>query len=80
MKYLDGCEARLGDRVELWEGNVGIVVALLDRQEYSAEYPRGQWEYLGSGVLILSENASLVHYKEPQPTMRLLSRGTAEKI
>ena len=74
MKYPEGAEARVGDRVELWDGNVGVVVCSMDTNEYSASYPQDAWEQLGAGVLILSEKAGLIHYKEPERTMRLLSR------
>ena len=74
MKYPEGVEARIGDRLELWEGNVGVVVCSIDANEYSAAYPREVWAQLGEGVLILSEEAGLIHYKEPESTMRLLSR------
>ena len=48
----------------------------IDTNEFSEAYPKAQWEeFLGSGVMILSENAGLIHYKEPEATMRLLSRG-----
>jgi hypothetical protein len=46
MKYPDGQEARLGDRVELWEQNEGAVVCSLDTNEYSADYPREHWQVL----------------------------------
>jgi hypothetical protein len=75
MKYPDGGEVHLGDRVELWDGNIGVVVCSIDAKEYSAGYPGDQWEYLGKGVLILSEKAGLIHYDEPERTLRLLSRG-----
>lgn len=74
MRYPDGVEARIGDRVELWEGNVGVVVCSIDTNEYSASYPQEVWEQLGEGVLILSDKAGLIHYVEPESTMRLLSR------
>ena len=76
MKYPEGAEARLGDRVELWDGNVGVVVYSIDTDEYSSSYPRDVWQQLGAGVLILSEQAGLIHYTEPESKMRLLSRHT----
>jgi hypothetical protein len=77
MKYAEGAEARLGDRVELWDGNVGVVVCSIDTNEYSASYPREAWAQLGAGVLILFEKAGLIHYEVPERTMRLLSRQQA---
>ena len=76
MKYPDGAEARIGDHVELWDDNLGIVVCSIDTNEYSTAYPRDAWAQLGAGVLILSERAGLIHYMEPEATMRLLSRQT----
>jgi hypothetical protein len=75
MRYADGQEVHLGDRVELWDGNEGEVVCSIDRQGYSAAHPKEQWEYLARGVLILSERAGLIHYIEPETKMRLLARG-----
>jgi hypothetical protein len=74
MKYPEGAEVRMGDRVELWDGNAGVVVCSIDSNEYSVSYPQAAWAQLGKGVLILSEKAGLIHYEEPERTMRLLSR------
>jgi len=76
MHYADGREVCLGDRVELWPGNEGAVVCSIDTKEYSSVYPKEQWEYLGNGVLVLSEKAGLVHYSRPEPTLRLLARAS----
>lgn len=76
MLYPDGQQVLVGDRVELWEGNEGVVVGDLDHNQYSHDYPREYWEHLGSGVLVLSKKAGLIYYKdEPEETMRLLARG-----
>ena len=75
MKYADGSEVRLGDRVELWPGNRGTVVCSIDTSEFSSAYPKKQWSYLGSGILILSEQAGLIHYNELEATTKLLSRS-----
>ena len=63
MKYWDGQEARLGDRVKLGEDEGGIVVSSMDTDEYSAEEPKEQWGYLKEGVMIQSPYG-LVHYVE----------------
>ena len=77
MKYPDGQEVRLGDRVELWDGNWGTVVCSIDTDEYAAAYPKVQWDYLGRGIVVLSEKAGLVHYSEPEQNMRLIKRDTS---
>jgi hypothetical protein len=79
MRYPDGGEVRLGDRITLWDGNEGTVVCSIDTGEYSLSYPKEHWDYLGSGVLVLSEKAGLIHYREPERTMRLLKRGATDE-
>lgn len=64
MKYLDGQDVRLGDKVQLWAGTQGIVVCSLDTQEYSPVYSEAEGSYLKNGVLILSDTAGLIHYVE----------------
>ena len=61
MKYRDGRDARVGDRVQLWPGNCGTVVGAIDAAEYSAGYRREDWQHLGSGILIASD-LGLFHY------------------
>ncbi len=75
MKYPSGEEVRLGDTVHLWEGCRGRVVCSLDTDEFSPEYPRDAWAHLATGVLILSDAAGLIHYREPEPGMALLARA-----
>jgi hypothetical protein len=77
MQYPDGQEAHIGDRVELWAGNLGTVVCSIDAAEYQEDYPKEQWSYLGRGILVVSEQTGLIHYEAPECTMRLLARAPA---
>ena len=64
MRYTDGKTAIIGDRVIINGHHQGVVVANIDGQEYSPEYPKEQWEYLGTGVLIVTEFGGVLHYKQ----------------
>jgi hypothetical protein len=75
MRYPNGQEARLGDRVALWPGNEGTVVCSIDTEEYSDAYLREEWSHLARGILIFSEQVGLIHYIEPEVEMRLLARA-----
>jgi hypothetical protein len=76
VKYSDDNEARLGDRVAISVTYRGIVVACLDRDEYTADYPREQWSYLGKGVLVNTDFGGLVHYEDAsQEHFTLISRA-----
>jgi len=75
MKYTDGQEIKIGDKLTLWDDYIGIVVADIDAVEYSSLYPKEDWEYLNTGVLIVSEHAGLIHYSEPEISFKLLERS-----
>ena len=64
MKYMDGNEAMVGDKVAIDEKYGGTVVAVLDRGEFAPDYPAEQWSCLEEGVLIDTNFAGLVHYKD----------------
>lgn len=78
MKYPTGDDVRLGDRVELWSGCVGVVVAVIDRDEFGPDHPKADWQYLKSGVLIDSDKAGLIHYLEPERTLKLTARASQQ--
>jgi hypothetical protein len=75
MNYASGELARLWDRVEVWTGNRAIVVFSIDTDEFSEDFPKAGWVYLGRGVMLESQQAGLIHYEEPDEGMRLISRG-----
>ena len=74
MKYWDGQEVRLGDRVKLGEDEGGIVVSSMDTDEYSTEHPKEQWSYLKKGVMIEFPKYGLIHYEDPDEDLELISR------
>ena len=75
MKYVDGQEVIIGDRVQLGDDKGGIVVCSIDRNEYSKEHPKEKWSYLGKGVVIDFPMFGLIHYEEPELDLKLISRG-----
>ncbi|HFE38703.1 MAG TPA: hypothetical protein ENK06_09870 [Gammaproteobacteria bacterium] len=64
MKYSDGNEVHLGDRVRLSSGEGGEVVFSVDADEYSDNYPRVDWAYLGKGVMVKTDSGALIHYED----------------
>lgn len=76
MLYTDGSEAMLGDKVAISGKYRGVVVASIDRAEYSADYPEAQWAYLEKGVLMETDFGGLVHYEDCEHEhFALLSRA-----
>jgi hypothetical protein len=79
MKYPNGELVRLGDAVKLWTNCTGIVVASIDTDEFTVDFPKSDWAYLRSGVLIQSNKAGLIHYLEPEPSFVLVKRAGSSK-
>ena len=74
MKYADGQEVRLRDRVKLGEDEGGIVVCSIDTAEYTDDYPEAQWSHLKKGVMISFPKYGLIHYEEPEEDLQLIAR------
>jgi hypothetical protein len=78
MKYRDGQEVKVGDRVKLGQDG-GIVVASMDTDEYSEEHPKEQWGYLKKGVMISFPAMGEVYFDEPYETLELVSRAPQQE-
>jgi hypothetical protein len=74
MKYLDGQDVRLGDRVRVDGDPTGLVVCCIDTQDYTREFPRAEWEHLGRGCLIRSAKYGLVHWPDADEDLELIER------
>lgn len=75
MKYDDGQDVKLGDKVKLGEDENGLVVCSIDDDQYSDEHPKDQWGYLGKGVMIEFPKYGLIHYEYPEPELKLIGRA-----
>ena len=64
MKYNDGDKILVGDKVSIDENHHGVVVANIESGDFSESYPKDQWEYLKSGVLIDTDFGGLIHYEQ----------------
>jgi hypothetical protein len=53
----------LGDTVVDHSGLKGRVVANIDRAQFSSECPESEWAYLAHGIIVMTNEAGLVHYE-----------------
>lgn len=74
MKYPDGQEVKVGDRVKLGKDDGGVVVCSLDSNEFTEAYPEKQWGYLRNGVMIHFPLYGLIHYIKPEAELQLVAR------
>lgn len=75
MKYPDGQEVRLGDRIGLGDDREGVVVCSIDTDEYSDAHTREQWAYLKKGVVIEFTSFGLIHYETAEDDLELIRRA-----
>ncbi|HUB89018.1 MAG TPA: hypothetical protein VMA74_04725 [Dyella sp.] len=74
MKYQDGQKILAGDVVQIDGRYQGVVIAAIDDKSYLAGAE--DWEYLGSGAMIDTDFAGLVHYPEDDAGLVLVRRGS----
>jgi hypothetical protein len=79
MKYPNGRHVAVGDRVELWKDRQGTVVCSIDTGEFTAEYSKSEWGYLGSGVVIRTDAGDVFHYAEPDEDFKLIKSSAAPR-
>jgi hypothetical protein len=76
VKYPDGQEVKMGDKVRLGQDRGGVVVCSIDAGEYSSAFPHGEWAHLKRGVLINFPTFGLIHYEEPEADLELIERAS----
>lgn len=74
MRYSNGKKVELGDKIDLGDGVTAIIVGIIDENLYSEEYPKSDWEYLKSGLLMLTRDSTLLHYPKIEDEIKLISR------
>ncbi len=74
MKYADGQEVRLRDRVKLGQDKGGMVVCLIYAGEWLEDCPVEHWKYQESGVIIKFPLFGMKYYEELEPDIKLIER------
>jgi hypothetical protein len=76
MKYYDGQEVKLGDKVKLGQDDNGVVVCSIDADEYTERYPKASWSYLKKGIMVEFPSWGLIHHEEPEEDLKLIARAS----
>ena len=74
MKYADGQEVKLGDKVKLGQDENGVVVCLIEAGEY---LPGEDWLYLKEGMMARFPQFGHIHYKVAEEDLQLTARAGA---
>jgi hypothetical protein len=76
MKYADGQYVSVGDRVKLSSSQVGTVVCSIESDEFTKEFPRSDWGYLKSGIVIETDSGEVFHYTDADEDLELVTVKT----
>lgn len=61
---------RVGDRLQLVSGETGIVVGVIERQEYARNLEAWRWASLTRGLILLLDGGAFTHIREPDFDVR----------
>jgi hypothetical protein len=73
MNYASGAPVRVGDDVDLGQGQLGQVVGIIQERRYRADYKSSDWDYLEKGILIRTSFGE-VRLEEPDEDLELVAR------
>lgn len=73
MRYKNGSLVEAGHRIRMWDGLAGLVVITLNPPWALTEYSVQEWQYLRVGIVVLTDEAGLVHYERQEGWPELLS-------
>ena len=62
MNYSNGDLIHVGDKIQLGDDCIGIVVCSMDDDKYNQSYTKEDWSYLNEGILIEADSLGLLHY------------------
>jgi hypothetical protein len=74
QRYDSGEEIHAGDRV-LYGGSRGVIVFVVDRKEYSAEFSEEYWGDSGTGFMIQTQMWGLMRLDAADEDLELISRA-----
>ena len=77
MKYADGQQVQVGDRVGLGADTGGVVVCSIEDGVFSEGYTADQWAYLRKGFMVEFPTLGLIHYEVAEEYLRLISRAAS---
>jgi hypothetical protein len=60
QRYLDSSEIHAGHRIT-YNKQSGIIVFVVEHNEYLPEFPRNEWESIKKGIMIRFDNGALLH-------------------
>ncbi len=76
QRYQSGEEIHVGDRIR-YATHEGKIVLVIDRSEYSPEFPEKDWSHYGTGFMIQNAAYGLVMLEKADEDLEFLARATS---
>ncbi|MEZ5443476.1 MAG: hypothetical protein R3F15_18545 [Lysobacterales bacterium] len=80
MELLDGQSLRAGDWLRSGDGWSGRILAIIDTADFVPELVGAHWSYLGTGVLIDTDFAGMVHFQHQDLLNERVERCNAPAV
>jgi hypothetical protein len=74
QRYYSGEEIHIGDRVT-YGGTPGVILFVIDRGEFSPEFPAEHWSGCRTGFMIRSKSMGLVMLDRSDEVLEFISRA-----
>lgn len=75
MRYADNRVVKTGDLVCVRGRGLGVVGCVVDSGDYTRDFPRGEYSYLGSGLMVGLGGGGVLYVEEARETLTLVARG-----
>lgn len=62
MRYSDNSEVRLGDEIEIANGERAIVVFISDSLKVNEQYPKSDWQSVKDAILVETQSGAVVEF------------------
>lgn len=66
----------VGDRVTIGSGIDGVVVFSIDTDEFSLEFLKDDWNYLGRGIMVKTEQGGLVYLDVSDEDLEIIGESS----
>jgi hypothetical protein len=64
MKYSNGKKIKVGHHIEIYNLGEGVVVSSLTDSTFLEGFPKEDWNYLKSGILVKMSDGKILHCED----------------
>jgi hypothetical protein len=73
--YISGEKVRCGDAIS-YNGQAGTIVFVIERGEYTPDFPAADWSHCGRGFMVRFQNSALLMLEDADEDLVLIHRAS----